>query len=216
MEALDEQLQETLQQLAAKARKVGWLDALIFDDEGGGDGGLETGSGRYRTEGAVTELETGSGQTGGDASSSGAEETGTPAAGGGAGGGTDAPLSLGFELPSSSGGGLCLDTSSRRVRSLESFSRALLSSQLHASKHSLDATMLRTPALPPLLPTDEPPPPDAAERSFDSGSSWVSWAVKGYLGETQWRRRRQSTAAGSSAASAASAAAAASATALNM
>ena len=64
----------------------------------------------------------------------------------------------------------------------------LFESQLHATRLSLQPTMLRTPAIPPLLPTDAPPPTaDGAERGFNA--PWVGWAVKSYLGDRHVRRR---------------------------
>ena len=48
----------------------------------------------------------------------------------------------------------------------------LFESQLHASRHSLQPTMLRTPAIPPLLPTDAPPPTvDMTRAAWFAGPS---------------------------------------------
>ena len=76
----------------------------------------------------------------------------------------------------------------RPRRSAEEFAQVLFESQLHATRHSLQPTMLRTPAIPPLLPTDAPPPTaEGAERGFNA--PWVGWAVKSYLGDRHVRRR---------------------------
>lgn len=161
----EETYRESIEQLAAHCRKRRWLDALI-----------------YKADTTDATAGASSGNAAGDEESAVKTEPGAAIPSALPPDATDAQVEatmLAFVDQHAEPG--------RPVRTVDDICSTLLQSQLHASRHALAPGMLRTPCFPPLLPTDEPPVPDAAQRSFQG--PWTPAAVRSYVADNSRKKR---------------------------